>query len=60
MVLQLPFSLIWFRLKLKLYAPELLGARDKEFLPLAIDEFLEGKLIVWCEVFELDLVCRTG
>jgi hypothetical protein len=46
-VLQLPFSLIWLRLKLKLYAPELLGARDKAFLPLlAIDEFLEGKLIV--------------
>jgi hypothetical protein len=44
-VLQLPFSLIWLRLKLKLYAPELLGARDKAFLPPAIEEFLEGKLI---------------
>ena len=41
-VLQLPLSL---RLKLKLYAPELLGARDKAFLPPAIEEFLDGKLI---------------
>ena len=45
-VLQLPFSLIWFKLKLKLYAPELLGARDKAFLPPATEDFLDGKLIV--------------